>query len=757
MVWCSTAWTAIGAGVLCALALAACSTAPDATPPPQYVSRSVCAECHAEAVAAWTGSDHDLAMAPATSETVLGDFDDATFTQHGVTTRFFRDGDRFRVATEGPTGAIDTFDVAYTFGVRPLQQYLVPFPDGRMQALTVAWDTERERWYSLYPDERIPPGDWLHWTGRGMTWNYMCADCHSTDLQKNFDLASNTYHTTYEEVDVSCEACHGPGEAHVAWARATEEERADRPDMGLTVRLNSARQIDTCAPCHARRRVVTADFTPGDTLLNHYLPELLEEGLYFPDGQILDEVYVYGSFLQSKMYQQNVRCTDCHDPHTMRLKLEGNALCGQCHAAPIYDAPAHHFHPEGTESAACVSCHMPERTYMGVDPRRDHSFKVPRPDLSVDLGVPNACTGCHTEETDAWAAAQVEAWYGPDRPATPARAVAAGRHGDPAAEPELVRIAGTDTLAPITRATVLALLGGYSGTASQVTIQAGLTDADPLVRIGAIRAMERRPPDEQRRALAPLLVDEVRSVRIEAARVLALVGGLRPEQLPAAQAPSFQEALAEYRRSQETVGDQPEAQLNLAVLHEHLDQPDQADAAYQAALRLDSTFAPARVNRAMLLDRRRQQAREAGRTAEAQALAREIEQELRTALRHQPELAEAHYSLGLFLAEDANRLAEAAEHLSRAAALAPAHPRIQYNTGLIYQHLGQPDEAAIYLRAALDLEPRNPDFLYALAVLHMQQEQWREALRYTDALLEVLPGTPQLMQQRAYIVQQLDR
>lgn len=745
------------------LLLAACSQAPDVeeqdVATPSFVTRSVCSECHAEEVAAWTGSDHDRAMQRVSPETVRGDFDDISFTHEGIETRFFREGDRFLVLTEGLTGARDTFQVKYTFGYEPLQQYLVEFPDGRLQALTVAWDAEKERWFTLYPDERIPPGDFVHWTGRGMTWNHMCASCHSTNLQKNFDLDSNTYHTTFSEIDVSCEACHGPGEAHVAWARQSEKEREDDPQTGLTVDLSSPAQVETCAPCHSRRQVVAADFVPGRPYLDHYVPELLREGLYFPDGQIQDEVFVYGSFMQSKMYHAGVRCTNCHDPHTTQIKLEGNALCTQCHAPAAFDTPEHFHHEEGSPGAQCVSCHMPERTYMLVDPRRDHSFKVPRPDLTLELGVPNACNGCHTGRSAEWARDQVVAWYGPERDsiATHAvRTIAAGRKQDPSAEESLQMLAKEEEIPAITRATAVSLLAGYNSEAARMTLRRLLRDPAPLVRVAAVRSFESMPDAALYPALSPLLTDSVRAVRVEAARLLSRVLtprsrlGATPEQLRA-----FERALAEYRQSQEEALDQPEAQMNLGVLHEQQGDPGEAEAAYRAALRLDSTYVPARLNLAMLLNGRRSEAQRQGGRAEAQRLSREVEAHLRTAVRQQSDLPEAHYTLGLLLAEQPTRMTEAARHLSKAAELGPGQARVQYNTGLIYQHLGEAAKAEQYLLRANRLEPQHPDYLQALAILYMQQKQWREALLYTDRLLEQVPNVSDLMQQRAYILRQI--
>ena len=385
---------------------------------PAYVDEATCGGCHPAESAAWAGSHHDLAMQEATPETVLGDFGDVTFTDHGVTTRFFlRDGG-YWVGAEGPDGQAADFEVAYTFGVAPLQQYLVALPGGRLQSFPIAWDTAAGRWFDLSP-ERVGPEDPFHWTGPYQNWNLMCAGCHSTGLRKNYDPDSRTYQTTWSVIDVGCQACHGPGEDHQAWAGG--DRPAGEPGLGLRVDFrgrNAAYEVDQCAACHARRFPVSETPVAGEPLLDHFVPETLREGLYHPDGQILDEVYEYGSFVQSRMYAEGVACSDCHDPHSLDLGTAGNAVCTACHQpqvpdrfptlnAAVYDTPAHHFHEAGSPGAECVGCHMPERTYMQVDPRRDHSFRPPRPDLSVATGSPNACNACHTDRTAAWAAESI--------------------------------------------------------------------------------------------------------------------------------------------------------------------------------------------------------------------------------------------------------------------------------------------------------------------------------------------------------------
>ena len=469
-----------------------------------FVGREACLPCHQQAYETWQGSDHDLAMDVASDETVLGDFDDAVFTSKGMTTRFFRRDGRFVVNTQGPDGEPTDFEIAYVFGHDPLQQYLVPFPGGRLQCLTIAWDSDVDAWFDLYPDQVIPPSDWLHWTRAAQNWNGMCAECHSTNLQKNFDPETRTYSTTWSEIDVSCEACHGPGSRHVAWAEIQPMARPVVDDYALVVAtggISSQRQVELCAPCHSRRGELGDYDHTGAALLDGLRPSILEEGLYHADGQILDEVYVWGSFTQSKMYANDIRCSDCHDVHSLKFKADGNALCLQCHRADAYDTPDHHFHKkvyEGrpSDGALCIKCHMPEQPYMVIDERADHSLRIPRPDLSQAVGSPNACSqaGCHADKSLQWSVDAYTKWYGQAKKPHYGTILAAGREARPEALDQLVRLAGDPLYPAIVRATALSLLRNYPGEGSAGAFAVALADPEGLVRHTAITNLTARRP-----------------------------------------------------------------------------------------------------------------------------------------------------------------------------------------------------------------------------------------------------------------------
>jgi len=307
----------------------------------QFIGKERCIDCHKVEYDLWEKSDHRKAMEIATDSSVLGDFNNTKFISRGKETLFYKKDGRFFVKTEGVGGKIQDLEITHTFGYTPLQQYLIPFEDGKYQCLPIAWNTEKSEWFSLpemvYPDEELSPTNWLYWTNAGQNWNGMCAECHSTNLKKNFDPETKSFNTTYSEINVSCEACHGPGSAHEDWANLPEMARSTDNNTGLIVKtsgINNREYVELCTRCHARRSQFDNYEHDRDDLLDSMLPELITEN-YHPDGQILEEDYVYGSFIQSKMFDNDVQCNDCHDVHSGQLLFEDNKLCGQCHIADV--------------------------------------------------------------------------------------------------------------------------------------------------------------------------------------------------------------------------------------------------------------------------------------------------------------------------------------------------------------------------------------------------------------------------------------
>ncbi|MDX1944628.1 MAG: multiheme c-type cytochrome [Pirellulaceae bacterium] len=756
-----------------------------------FVGRESCATCHQPEHTQWTGSHHDLAMEVATDKSVLGDFNNAELTHHGTRSRMFRQDGKFYIHTEGPDGKLADFEIKYTFGVDPLQQYMVEFDrpadmpaheTARLQVLRVSWDTQKKRWFHLDPPdvkEKLAPDDDLHWTGIAQRWNNMCADCHSTNLHKNFDVATAIYHTTWSEIDVSCEACHGPGSLHVKLAEAPSlfwDRERGYALAKLKGKENTA-EIQACAPCHSRRRMVQTGYTAGCNYYDYFSNELLTQSSYHADGQILDEVYEFGSFIQSKMYHKGIRCTDCHNPHTAQTKFSGNQLCTSCHQhpAPKYDSFAHHRHPTGSKGASCVECHMPQTTYMQVDPRRDHSLRVPRPDLSVNLGTPNACTGCHLKDkllpggkgtavsvperpdlkeyadwlrvagnddavkarlaqVDRWADETLDQWYGDARKREPhfAPALAAARQQSADAPQKLLDLLANEKLPAIARGTAAQELGAYFDTGPQVgdRLAKSIVDPDPQPRGAAVASLERAELNVLRRSVTPaLLPAQPVAVRGEAGRVLSRI----PQtEFGRDDARHLREAIKLAFAAAEIDNDRAGGHLIAGFLHENLGAWEAAETAYRTGIRIEPTAVGPRANLARLLEQRLE-----GMQQEARQLAQ----------RGQVEQAQQLVAeLGPLYDQIRRLQAEELGLLERDGMLAPDNAPLQNRIGLLRYLQGWRKEAETALLNAWLLEPRTPDFGYALAIFYRDTGRPEQARPLVRRLLELRPDDPMIRQ-----------
>ena len=721
-----------------------------------FVGSESCAGCHQAEAGLWQGSQHKHAMAHATDATVLGDFNDASLDYYGVHSRFFKKDGKFLVETDGPDGKLANFEVKYSFGLDPLQQYLVEFPDGRLQALSLAWDSRAkdkggQRWFHLYPQEEIRHDDVLHWTKLNQNWNFMCAECHSTGLRKHYDAANDRFATTWAEISVGCEACHGQGSGHVAWAKGSWPAGKSDPSKGLVVRFDERagtawkpdpqsgkpkrnaspadlrKEVETCGLCHARRGQISEDWVPGRPLSDTHIVAMLAQGLYQPDGQMLDEVYNYGSFKQSKMFAAGVTCSDCHDPHSAKLKLAGDKLCLQCHAGTY--AEAAHSHHQGVEPAVgCVSCHMPARTFMVVDRRHDHSFRVPRPDLSAKLDTSNACTDCHTGKSSEWAAAAIEEWFGPERKGLqnygPAFHAAWTDERDAA---KLLASVAADADAPaFTRASALGELAPLISPSNVGLARKGLSDPEPLVRIAALDMLDAVPAGEAWPLVSPLLSDPVLGVRIRAASLLAT---MPTAGLSASDRERLDGAVSEFIAAQRLNADRPEARAMLGHFYARRGQAAEAETEYRAALGLSPSFAPASANLADLY-------RQLGREAEAESV-------LRQGIARSPEDAGLHHALGLALVR-LKRGEDALAELGRAAELEPARARYAYVYAVALDSNGKRGQAIEVLKQSLARHPGDRDTLAALIGFNRDAGDSAAALGYAEQLAEAEPANAEL-------------
>ena len=721
--------------LLAALALPQVAQAAD------YVDEASCGSCHPAQQQAWAASQHARAMQPATPATVLGNFSEALSRHDGVTSRAYRRDGSYLMETDGADGKPASFEVKYAFGLEPLQQYLVEWSGGRLQALRLAWDIKQRKWFRLYPqqthlDHRHP----LHWTRAAQNANSNCAVCHTTAMRKNYVADGRRFETRWASLGVACQACHGPASVHMDWVRSEPRSSAGK---GFAAALAGPTQLDSCAPCHAMRTQLLAAPEPGAPLLDQYLPMLLDEGRYWPDGQQQDEVFIYASWLQSRMHATGLRCSDCHEVHGGKLRLPGNAVCVACHnptgpgagshvdtrglLRKNYDSAQHHFHRPGTSGSACVDCHAPTTTYMVVDPRRDHSFRIPRPDLTAAIGTPNACNGCHSKRDAVWAQAQIARWYGSRATKKPhyGLALAAGRNGAPGAAGGLLSLATDATQPAIVRATALNLLRRYPGREAWALYRQSLGDADALVRRVAALGLEALPPRNRVRPLVPLLDDPRRAVRIEAVRLLAAAS------LPDSTRSTFERALGEYLEAQQENAERPTAQLALGDLHAARGDLVRAEAAYREAIALEPAFVPAYVNLAELL-------RLAGREDHAQQL-------LRTGMLAAPGQAGLHEALALALVRRGEKPA-ALRLLQRATRLASASAHTYYLYALALHDSGRKSEARATLSGALKKHGGDRDLLLIQAAYQRQDDDTRGAELTLARLAAINPHDPALGQ-----------
>jgi predicted CXXCH cytochrome family protein len=490
-----------------------------------YAGSESCRDCHFDDYNLWAQSHHALAERLLQPTTDRAAFDPPRDFIHGNETTTVRiQNGQFQIVTLGLESNRQPFRVERVIGHNPLLQYLTPMPGGRYQVQEASYDPKSNQWFYVYGDDLRYPGEFGHWTGRGMNWNSSCAECHNTRLNKNYDASMDSYHTTMAGMAVGCEACHGPLKAHNEWQNAHPKTSLHDPTVSP---LSPERIVGLCGSCHSRNTDLTENFKPGDSFYDHYALEILDDGQHwYPDGQIKDEDYEFESFLGSKMYQARVTCLDCHNPHSYRNTLQGNDLCVRCHNGSYPKAPkidtASHDHECKSD---CIGCHMPVTVYMQRHPRHDHGFTIPDPLLTKELNIPNACNRCHADKGIDWALKHTEEWYGTNmnRPTRErARWIAAAESGEPGANEKLIVLLDDTNQSPYWRAVAASLLSSWATESStQAALLAQLKNDHPLVREKVVRSLESALSETNVYAsLLPMLNDTVRNVRVATAWVL---------------------------------------------------------------------------------------------------------------------------------------------------------------------------------------------------------------------------------------------
>ncbi len=697
-------------------------------PDAHFLGDQSCKECHQDQFEKWQGSHHDKSMQIATRETILADFKGEKFKSQGVQSRFFTKDGEFYANTEGPDGKNHDYKIEYVFGLTPLQQYIVKFPNGHYQCLRTAWDTKKNKWFDLYPDFKVVHSEWLHWSRGGLNWNNMCADCHSTNVRKNYTQETHSYDTKFAIINVSCEACHGPGKQHVEDVKTLGDTYRDTGTMQMTIETGPKELVDQCARCHMRREQVTDKFNFEGTMLDHYFPQLITANMYHEDGQILDEDYVYGSFVQSKMYHNDVTCTNCHDAHTLERKFEGNKLCAQCHVPETYDTEKHHFHPKGSEGAQCINCHMPGKYYMGNDFRRDHSFRIPRPDLSVKYGTPNACVGCHTDKDDEWAEKKFIEQYGKPDYVHFSDLLAPGLTQAPNALEALTQLAKDETFPEIARASAVKELSNYRNQITVNDLLHFLNDASPLVRASSLDALNEMANPEYLNYFLPLLNDEKRSVRVKAFNAL---GAMDAAAVPQKYQASYAKVKKEFFTYLDVISDFVGGRINRANYTLKKGKLQEAIKGYESALEIDNINNIVRTNLSNLYYQNKEFDK--------------AEAAFKTIISQEPLYGATYYSYGLLLAE-LKRTPEAIVQMELATKYMPENTRVYYNLSLLYDGIHKTAKAEQTIIRGLKQEPNNENLLYLLAYHYANSGAPEKAKNIALKLVELYPNNGQYFQ-----------
>ena len=698
----------------------------------QYAGSQSCRECHADQFAKWQHSHHGLAERK--PDPKLDDqafVPPRTFTHGTQKTETRKNGSSYELTALGFANKITPYRVERVIGHDPLRQFLVDGGHGRLQAMEACLDPKKNEWFNVYGNEDRKPGEWGHWTGRGMVWNQMCASCHNTRLRKNYDAKTDAYRTTMAEMSVSCESCHGPMKPHNTWQHAHPGTKGD-PTL---TKFTRDQHIENCAGCHALRGEVTGDFVPGESFWDHYRLTITDQSdTFYPDGQIHGEDYEFSSFLSSRMHNAGVRCMDCHDMHSMKTVLPGNQLCMRCHTpggfpnAPPIMPEAHSFHQTASSGNQCVNCHMPQTVYMQRHPRHDHGFTIPDPLLTKQFNVPNACNKCHTDKTTDWALEATQKWWGPkmDRKTrTRATLIAQARQGDETARFGLVDLLSSDEI-PHWKASAILLLDRWiDQPAVQTAVTAQLQHAHPLVRESAVRTLEPvLQSGSVRSAIEPLLNDPARSVRVSAAWTLR-----ESLHLDSAAGQDLQHML-------HWNADQPSGQMQLAQFEFARRNLPAATQHMETAIQWDPNSPPFHHDLAMMYST-------TGQTQLAIA-------KLRDTIKLAPNHADYHYELGLALSETGDMPA-VIQALQEATRLDPGLSRAWYNLGLAKNGQGDIPGALDALQRGELANPRDPGIPYARATILARQNRIPEAIAALDRSLSISPGYGEALQLRAAI------
>lgn len=718
VLWPEKNYTVVSVDVLPAKAVAPFVMSDEKAVFAEYAGSDSCKQCHAVEFEKWKGSHHGLAERKPNDELDLSAFSPSKSFQHGSqTTKAEKKDQLYQLTSLGFGNKVEAYPVERVIGHDPLRQFLVQGPRGALHTMEACFDPLRGDWFNVYGNEDRKPGEWGHWTGRGMIWNQMCASCHNTRVRKNYDPSTDTYKTTMAEMTVSCESCHGPMKAHT---------------LNPAIKTNWTRDQHTenCAGCHARRGEVTGDFVPGESFWDHYQLTITDgSDIYYPDGQIRDEDYEFASFISSRMYHSGVRCMDCHDMHSMKTILTGNQLCMRCHTAggfpkaPVILPEMHSFHQTASAGNQCINCHMPQTTYMQRHPRHDHGFTIPDPLLTKQFGVPNACNKCHQDKDNEWSLAATEKWWGEKmnrKTRTRATLIAKARQGDQTGRDGLIALLDSDEMPHWKASASLVLDRWLDQPPVTEALRSQLKHEHPLVRQSAARSLE---PALQapgvRTSMEALLNDPARSVRVTAAWALR-----DSVDLSSAAGKDMQHML-------QLNADQPSGQMQLGQFYFARRDVPSAIKHMETAVSWDPNSPPFHHDLALIYNA-------TGKTE------RTI-QKLQDAIKLAPKEAQYHYELGLAYSETGD-MTKTIAALKEAVRADVHFARAWYNLGLALNGQSRIPEAIEALKQGEAADPTDPGIPYARATILAQMGKKAEAISAVQKTLSIRPDHPEARQ-----------
>jgi len=661
-----------------------------------------CRECHETFHELWETSFHGRAMQPFNDDVaaslpspaggiVVGEAVYTAVPESGIVQETTLAGER-------------ALAIEHVLGGKDVQYFLTPLSRGRLQVLPVAYDVRRAEWFDTTASAVRHFGEArdeaLDWRARALTFNTACRSCHVSHLTTHYDEATDTYLTTWSEPGISCETCHGPGEEHVRLCRAGECEEPGAAGIVAFAAFTHQQVNDACSGCHARMAPLTGAFEPGERFFDHHDLVGLEHPDHYPDGRDLGENYTLTSWLLSPCVAGgDLDCVHCHTSSgRFRFAQDPDQACAPCHDARLQEASAHTHHPPESPGSRCVACHMPTTEFARMR-RSDHSMRPPMPAATVAFGSPNACNECHVEHGAGWASAKVEGWHGGGYPLETirwARLIEAARGGDWALLVDMLDYLETEPRQEVVAASLIRLLAACADERVTTALVAALDDPSPLVRASAAQGLGRRLSAETVHPVARLLADDVRLVRVRAARALA---GVPAERLPVAYRDARERAMDELEASLRVWPDDSGSRLEMGNLRQDQGDLPGAIEAFETASRLDPRGVAPRVNAAMAHALTGDEAR--------------AETWLRDALAIDPDDPTTNLNLGLLLAGQ-GRAAEADAALSRALAADPGLAVAAYNLCVLRSD-GRLDEAIDLCRTAARLSPGEARYGYTLA------------------------------------------